>query len=161
MTQHTLIKFTDRENPSVSISSAARIYRAGLFCAGVTRSARIADVFATGSTPPTCTPDYAMARELKDCHLRPRLTALLFTAVLNTDWKKRKITLSGRQSGGGNPADPTPSPPRVSRHSHSIVQQTRKDLFLFGKPATPLHFSRQRYRQKFGLLISLGKFRLR
>ena len=103
MTRRTIMKFTDRENTSVSISSAAKIYRAGLFCARVTRSGRIAHVLPTGSTPPTCTPAYAMARQLKDCHLRPPLTALLFTSVLNTDWKKRKIILSGRKSVTENP----------------------------------------------------------
>jgi hypothetical protein len=46
----------------------------------------------------------------------------------------------------------------VSGHSHSIVQKTRKGLFLFENLVTPLHFSRYPYRQKFGLLISLGKF---
>jgi hypothetical protein len=43
-------------------------------------------------------------------------------------------------------------------HSHSIVQRARKELFLFIKSPTPLHFSRQPYRQKFDLLISLENF---
>jgi hypothetical protein len=43
-------------------------------------------------------------------------------------------------------------------HSHSIVPQPLNGLFLFGKSVTPLHFSRQPYRQNFWLLISLGKF---
>ena len=52
------------------------------------------------------------------------------------------------------PVTPNQFPP----HSHSIVQQTRKGLFSFIKPAQPPRFSRQPYRQKFGLLISLENF---
>jgi hypothetical protein len=43
-------------------------------------------------------------------------------------------------------------------YSHSIVQQTRKGLFSFEKPVQPPRFSRQPYRQTFGLLISLENF---
>jgi len=43
-------------------------------------------------------------------------------------------------------------------HSHSIVPQPRKGLFLFIKLLTPPHFSRQPYRQKLRLLFSLGNF---
>ena len=59
----------------------------GTFLRGSDALKALAHVLPTSSTPPTCTPAYAMARQLKDCHLRPPLTALLFTAVLNTDWK--------------------------------------------------------------------------
>jgi len=45
-------------------------------------------------------------------------------------------------------------------HSHSIAPKPRKELFLFIKFLTPLRFSRQPYRQKFGLLISLRNFEL-
>ena len=43
-------------------------------------------------------------------------------------------------------------------HSHSIVPQPRKGLFLFIKLLTPPYFSRQPYRQKLWLLFSLGNF---
>ena len=66
--------------------------------------------------------------------------------------------MSGQLERDKNTAKPTLLPPRVSGHSHSIVQQTHKALFLFGKPVQPPHISRQPYRQKFGLLISLGNF---
>jgi len=59
---------------------------------------------------------------------------------------------------GENFDEPTLLPPTVSRHSHSIVQQTCKGLFSFEKPFPPPRFSRQPYRQKFGLLISLENF---
>jgi len=59
---------------------------------------------------------------------------------------------------GKAPAKPTLSPSMVSGHSHSIVQQTRKGLFSFGKPFQPPCISRQHYRQKFRLLISFRNF---
>jgi hypothetical protein len=72
--------------------------------------------------------------------------------------EETKDNLERQEIGDGKPAESTPSPPRVSRHSHSIVQQTRKGLFSFIKSVQPPRFSRQPYRQKFGLLISLENF---
>jgi len=48
----------------------------------------------------------------------------------------------------------------ILNDTHSIVPNPHKILFLFTKLLTPLRFSRQPYRQKFGLLISLRNFEL-
>jgi hypothetical protein len=49
-------------------------------------------------------------------------------------------------------------PEAVAPYSHSIVQRPHNTLFLLEKQNARPHFSRQPYRQKFGLLFSLGNF---
>lgn len=70
----------------------------------------------------------------------------------------------GREIGGGSQDDSwtrgeaAGNGRGIRQVAHSIVQQTRKGLFSFEKPVQPPRFSRQPYRQTFGLLISLENF---